>query len=1127
EWHPHKNGDVLPEMVSPGSGTKRWWKCDGGADHEYRATPSARKRGGGCPFCTGKRASVTNSLASLYPDIAAEWHPVKNGELTPSQLVAGSSKDVWWACQTCGHEWAAKPIARTRRGQGCPYCPSVAYLLSEIANQWHPTKNGDLTPAQFTSGSSKSVWWKCDKGPDHEWEAPPKDRSRGHGCPCCSGNRVSVTNSLVGLYPDVAKQWHPTRNGNLLPSHVLAGSNTKRWWKCGLNPDHEWEATNGDRTALGSGCPYCTLGWTVDKIRLFVRSIRAHLTTFTPAELYLLFQQNGMLATQGKGKSFVDALASGRFPEDEIDRFLGEEPSLVDQFISDDISTLEEIRLCEVDDERKGPRKEETEAAEDLPIASTTEVLAALDQAVITTGDEDAVSFFVTSATAKIWKNAFRNENKAVAESVAYRGDHYSDEVRSNFLKEYDAAKALPIPAGYSFTAGGSDVAWPNLMQRLVAIRVRDNRRIGNWSGTGAGKTLSAILAGRVIGAGLTVICCPNSVVDGWENAILEAYPDSLVETKTFSPHWNRGDDIGFGKIAISHRYLILNYESFQQRDSPSRVSTLLANEQIDFIVVDEIHFTKQRRAENISRRKKVIGAMIAGASETYPDLAVLGMSATPVINNLFEGKSLVEMITGVEHDDLKTTSTVANCMSLHQRLMTLGIRWKPDYRQTCNIIEQEVDCSDYVDDIRQLGRTHSPLDLEKILTKARLPAILENVRPKTLIYTNYVTDIDRDLREALEAAGWKTGFYTGEDKSGLIGFIEGDIDVLIGSSAIGTGVDGLQRVCNRLIINVLPWTHAEYEQLLGRIHRQGQVKDLVEVIIPLTYAEVGGERWSWCESKMQRIRFKKSIADAAVDGVVPEGHLRTPAQAYRDVIGWLERLERGETAVIERRRIVVPLPDDDNADVEKRLARYGDFSKMNQRWNASKSTKTFERLEAAPEEWEQYHSLYRNARENWTVVPFDEIIEWCQRRKGYVIGDFGCGEAQLAAALSDRHVVHSFDHVAINDAVVACDMAHTPLEDAVLDVAVFSLSLMGSNFSDYIREAHRTLKIDGHLHIVEATSRFEDPEAFAASLSSLGFDVIDVRDLWKFTYIRAIKADREIVDDARLSFSVGTDSRS
>ena len=69
------------------------------------------------------------------------------------------------------------------------------------------------------------------------------------------------------------------------------------------------------------------------------------------------------------------------------------------------------------------------------------------------------------------------------------------------------------------------------------------------------------------------------------------------------------------------------------------------------------------------------------------------------------------------------------------------------------------------------------------------------------------------------------------------------DIDFLIGSSAIGTGIDGLQDVGGRIIINVLPWTTAEFDQLKGRIYRQGQRDDKVQMIIPLTYAEVGGER--------------------------------------------------------------------------------------------------------------------------------------------------------------------------------------------------------------------------------------------------------------------------------------------
>ena len=73
---------------------------------------------------------------------------------------------------------------------------------------------------------------------------------------------------------------------------------------------------------------------------------------------------------------------------------------------------------------------------------------------------------------------------------------------------------------------------------RLAAVQVRDKKRVGNWSDTGAGKTLSAVLASRVINAHITVICCPNSVVDGWEKAILDIFPDSVVAKKTFTPDW-------------------------------------------------------------------------------------------------------------------------------------------------------------------------------------------------------------------------------------------------------------------------------------------------------------------------------------------------------------------------------------------------------------------------------------------------------------------------------------------------------------------------------------------------------------------------------------------------------------
>ncbi len=843
----------------------------------------------------------------------------------------------------------------------------------------------------------------------------------------------------------------------------------------------------GSRTNLAAGCPRCNKGWTVAGIREFVSSLKEHLPTFTPAELYLLFQQNGLLAGEGQGKAFVKALSTGKFPAEEIEKFVNGEPSLVDDFVQNPTQTLEALAtrdkesasaedLLERGDELVNEVAKEGEQT--LPVVETREVLGSVGLHVISSADEEAVEFLLASAVAKIWKHAYRDVQAAMAQATASSQRGYAEQVRSRFLDEYRQVKELPMPPGYAFQVNGKPQA-PNLMQRHFAVRVRDRKRVGNWSGTGAGKTLAAVLATRVVGSELTIICCPNSVVEGWRQTILDIFPDSIVVCKTFQPDWPApaGDATGFGVAAdqCAHRYLVLNYEAFQQPDSADRVRSLIEREPIDFVIVDEIHYAKQRAVENISLRRQLVTALTTLAAERNPNLHVLGMSATPVINNLQEGKSMVELVSGVAHDELDTRPTIPNCMKLHQRLLTLGIRWMPDYKKLlgyeCKEERVEVDCGAFLDDIRALGGKGSPLALEHILTRARLPAIRQHVQPKTLIYTYYIEGIDRLLREALLEDGWKVGFYTGEDKSGKEAFIHGDLDVLIATAAIGTGVDGLQHVCNRLIVNVLPWTAGEFEQLKGRIYRQGQRREKVTLILPLTYAEVHGERWSWCESKMQRLAFKKSIADAAVDGVVPEGHLRTPAQAYQDVMAWMERLDAGEVTVITRPRIVVPLPDTDPKDVKRRQRRYGDFSTMNRTWNQTRSEATHTRLQTNPEEWEQYHTLYREARKDWAVVPYEELIRWCQARSGYVIGDFGCGEAKLAEVVSDRHTVHSFDHVAVNDDVVACDMVHVPLDDETLDVAVFSLSLMGANFTDYIREAYRTLKLDGQLHIIEVTS--------------------------------------------------------
>jgi G:T-mismatch repair DNA endonuclease (very short patch repair protein) len=212
---------------------------------------------------------VTNSLATQFPKVATQWHPTRNGDVTPADVAGASNKKFWWKCpKGPDHEWKTSVGHRTVGGNGCACCHglkvsvtnSLATQFPKVATQWHPTRNGDLTPADVVKKSDKKVWWKCPKGPDHEWEAAVSSRTNlESGCACCTGFKVSVTNSLATQFPAVAAQWHPTRNGDLTPADVVAGTVKKVWWKCPVADDHEWKARSTSRTRMGSGCPSCTL----------------------------------------------------------------------------------------------------------------------------------------------------------------------------------------------------------------------------------------------------------------------------------------------------------------------------------------------------------------------------------------------------------------------------------------------------------------------------------------------------------------------------------------------------------------------------------------------------------------------------------------------------------------------------------------------------------------------------------------------------------------------------------------------------------------------------------------------------------------------------------------------------
>lgn len=294
QWHPTRNVDFPIERATSGSRKLVWWQCPENKAHEWQQRIIHRIRARICSYCVREE----KSLARNYPEIAKEWHSELNGLLKPEDVAARGSKKVWWQCPTNkNHVYEASICNRTSpRRTGCPFCAgkqvdesnSLETHAPKLAKEWHPSRNGKTSPKDFTYGSAELVWWQCSRNKKHEWATSIKQRAIGEaGCPFCANRYVCDDNRLSVQAPEIAAEWHPTKNriiytdasrgsyfmtlNNFIAPHERANRNKRRlsakdvpvsgrevvWWKC-KEKGHEWQARISSRTLAGQGCPYCS-----------------------------------------------------------------------------------------------------------------------------------------------------------------------------------------------------------------------------------------------------------------------------------------------------------------------------------------------------------------------------------------------------------------------------------------------------------------------------------------------------------------------------------------------------------------------------------------------------------------------------------------------------------------------------------------------------------------------------------------------------------------------------------------------------------------------------------------------------------------------------------------------------
>ncbi len=657
-------------------------------------------------------------------------------------------------------------------------------------------------------------------------------------------------------------------------------------------------------------------------IKAFVRDLGDHLGVLSPSELYVLFQAQGISRKEQEKFSrtfdvLIDAIQSGMVDKQDLEDWSNnlEVPSIKELLdLGGEVKqerTKEEKESLLLERRSKALREDFGEAEslqidditkDDLPSLDPIKSLKALDKAanvIENCGtDVDHIEFLKAKATAKLWDACFADEASLIHQlnSGQLDKDTYSQEVRDSFLEEFNGAKEIQIPSDYQFRDLRGRRRDPKLMQRLVAYRLLRDKRLLNLSGTGTGKTLSAIFAAQVCSCKRIFITCPNGVISSWQRTFSSAFPNAVVH--------ERPEQWILPELDERTHVVIVNHERFQDRFADNLLRFCI-DYQSDLIVIDEIHQAKKRKSDTSSQRRKLLNEFIRITSNINPNVHVLGLSATPVINNLYEGRSLIELITQEQINDVTEDVDLNSCMNLYQHFIVNGIRMNPGQLPRTKTVLKDIDATPLLPEIILATRKGKYHEVEKLLVKPKIDSLNECLErnKKTVIFITLIQNTLVPICDFLQRNRFSYSVYTGGEKEAkeagfndsLDEFINGNTEVLVASiQCAGTGVDGLQSVCNRAIFFQLPWTSTEYEQAVGRLDRDGTEFESVDVFLPITNIHLpNGEQWSWCQSKLDRIRSKKDIAKAAVDGEMPDAaSMITPQEASKYWLKWLKRLE-------------------------------------------------------------------------------------------------------------------------------------------------------------------------------------------------------------------------------------------
>ena len=958
------------------------------------------------------------------------------------------------------------------RYRGCPKCGGTKKITTaefiKRAKEIHRDRY-DYSKVDYKDSQTK-ITIIC---PVHgKFEQIPASHLQGKGCYKCGlVSRSDLRRNSIDDFIEKAKDIHCDKYNYSKVDYK--NSYTKVTIIC---PVHgEFEQSPGNHLQ-GSGCYKCGIGFSVDsKLSLLSDSDVEHLSTHQLIELIgqnLLPADFKVLTKTASGsverKDDINKLRESIGSGVESNETAGE---VGEQVLQEEQVEFEDAQSIAANDQSEN-------LLNSLPDLVTKE-LTIYDKYFVSSGERGA--YLSKESVNKIWNCVLSDRAYLTTlDNLRQSSGPWLSYIIDTFKMEYKSVQNEKVGPDYKFEFQ------PSLMQKLMSYRIATNPFYGNWCGTGAGKTNAFLIASRRIDARVTVCVCPNAVVETIRKSILRVYPEStIIIPKSLD------DIVSYDRS--KYNYVILNYEKFCQSYSPALVDKLVSLNQIDFLCFDEVHRAKNDMS---SINQNLTNLRIMGG-EKNPGMRVLGMTATPLINNLSEVRNLLELITGTSFEDIMPTNlvTINNIHNAYKYLMLYGFRYVPDYKINC--IEEKVD----IDGTKELaeklvGFENSEVgDIEGHMIQVKYEGIRSHIKKyRTIIYTQFIKNILPRIKEELRKDGISFREYTGEidsvERDSIVSdFAQHKFDVILASSPITTGVDGLQKICDTIIILSLPWTNAEYVQLVGRINRQGSEFGSVKIVVPQVKIKMNnGKEWSWDDKRFRIIKTKRTLSDAVVDGRFASIFSLNRSKLLRDAV---ESLREGiQDFTITRKKLEVE-------NVETKVREYSSESiitSTHQKASTSTSQRMHEWFSEDKSRWKEYHKVREENIKDWVENPITVIAERLNENPGQTIADLGCGMNKLKDLVKNYKAWYSFDHCAVDPSVVEADCSdlHEYLGDESVDSAVFCMSLWGTNYLDSIKEAHRYLKTGGTLYVVEPKDKV-DQSVLLGEVVQLGFNLTNL----------------------------------